>query len=44
MVKPSSLDIVYFEDGRVSHIYIVFENWELIIDLVEGNFYDFYLN
>jgi len=44
MTKPSGLELLYFEDGGLSHIVLIYDNYELIIDVLQGTFYDFYLN
>ena len=45
MPTPTKMEIVYFEDSeQISHIILTFEDGELIIDIEQARFYEFYLN
>lgn len=45
MIKLSNVELVYLEDEiTLSHVIITFETYELIIDAINGNFFEFDLN
>lgn len=45
MIKLSNIELVYLSDNTtLSHVIITFETYEIIVDALNGNFYEFDLN